>query len=102
MSNPQNLADQLGWCNTTRHHLQDLQGDIRHVERVFIESLAQMRGDQYLNELLARLQPLCNEFGARAQATVQHVEDSHISYVDQQANSVSNQLSAIMGLPQQF
>lgn len=99
MSNQQNLADQLGWCNTTRHYLQDLQNDIRHVARIYAQTVEDLRGDQYLLELLNRLSPLRDEFYNRAEATVCHIDDVHIDYVDQQSDSISNQLSAIMNLP---
>ena len=99
MSNPQNLADQLGWCNTTRHYLHDLQEDVRHVARFYAQTVEDLRGDQYLSELLNRLIPLRDEFNNRAEATVRHIDDVHIDYVDQQSDSVSSQLSVIMNLP---
>ena len=99
MSNPQNLADQLAWCNTTRHYLTDLQNDIRHVAQQYFGTIDGLRGDQYLLELLNRLIPICEEFNVRAEATVRHIEDAHIDYVDQQSDSVSDQLSVIMNLP---
>ena len=102
MSNPQNLADQLGWCNSTRHYLEDLQHDIQHVARQYFETVETLKGDQYLQELWVRLLPLRDEFNTRAEHTFRHIDDVHIDYVNQQADSVSNQLSVIMGLPKPF
>ena len=99
MSSAQNLADQLGWCNTTRHYLQDLQNDIRHVARIYAQTLEDLQGDQYPRELFDRFPPLRDEFYNRAEATVRHIDDVHIDYVDQQSDSVSTQLSVIMNLP---
>jgi hypothetical protein len=101
MSNPQNLADQLGWCNTTRHYLEDLQADIRHVARAYFQTVEDLGGDQYLLELQQRLIPLRDEFNQRAEAACRHIADAHIEYVNQQSDSVSDQLSVIMGLPSQ-
>ncbi len=98
--NVQNLADQLGWCNTTRHYLEDLQHDIQHVARMYYQTLDGLRSDQYLLELFNRLVPICEEFSRRAEATVRHIDDAHIDYVIQQADSLSTQLSEIMNLPQ--
>lgn len=97
--NAQNLADQLGWCITTRDQLQDLQADIRHVARQYYQTIEDLRGDQYLLELLNRLMPLCEEFSRRAEATVRHIDDAHIGYVNAQADAVSAQITVIMNLP---
>lgn len=97
--NAQNLADQLGWCNTTRHHLEDLQSDIRHVARQYYQTIEGLRGDQYLLELLNRLVPVCEEFNRRAEATYRHIDDVHIDYVNQQADSISTHLATAMNLP---
>lgn len=99
MSNTQSLADQLGWCNTTRNQLQDLEADLRHTVQVYFTTIDQMRDDQYLHEAWQRLLPFRDEFQARAEATCRHIDDAHIDYVNQQADSVSTQLSAIMNLP---
>lgn len=94
----QSLADQLAWCNTTRVHLQELQASLAHGAARFEGLLADLRDAQYVNELLARLQPYQQEFTNRMNQTNRHIDESHISYINGRSAFVSDRLSAIQGM----
>lgn len=95
MGAQQSLEDQLRWCNQSRRNLQDLQQDLRNAALGFIGTIDELKSQQYLQELLARIAPLCDEFYDLAYQTSQHIEDAHIGYVMQQADSVCNQIEVI-------
>lgn len=95
MGTQQSLEDQLRWCNQSRRNLQGLQQDLRNAALTFIGTVDELRSQQYLQELLARIAPLCDEFNDLAYQTSQHIEDAHIEYVMQQADSVCNQITVI-------
>jgi len=89
----QKLADQLGWCITSRDYLQQLDSELRHVTRQHFESLQALRSQNYMDEYLQRLTRLAHEFSDQAEATVRHIEQEHMTYIDQQARLISSVLS---------
>jgi hypothetical protein len=97
--NEQSLADQLGWCNTTRVHLQELQNELAHGAAHFDGLLAGLRDAKYVSELLARLVPYQQEFTHRMTQTNRHIDESHISYINGRSAFVCDQLAAIQARP---
>ena len=97
MSNSsQSLANQLGWCSTTRHYLEDLGADIRHVGQIYDQTISDMASADYFDEYLKQLIPLCEEFNARAEDTVRHIDDVHVAYVNRQSDTVRAELDIIL------
>lgn len=99
MSNVQDLADQLQWCVTTRRHLEGLQNELIQSARLYYQTIDELQGNQYLLQLLQRLLPLRDEFNRRAEVAYRHIDSDHVDYVNQQADSIANQLASIMNLP---
>lgn len=95
----QGYANQLGWCITTRDYLSNLQEEIKHVGRQYHGCCEELRSNHYMSELMPRLDAKMREFVSLADATIVHVENVHLSYINERAKFVSEELRAIQNAP---
>lgn len=91
------LADQLGWCVTTRDHLLDVikavqvtQEQINLTIRVLYQNAPQELSERLKNDYLA--------FNHQADETIQHIHKHHIEYVNAKADDVREALVTIQNL----
>ena len=91
-SSPQSLANQLGWCVTSRDYLTNLQGEIKYLGREYYNHIEQLRGCHYLDEPLRKLRPLMLAFVQAADEVVKHIENEHLAYIKAKAKDVSEKL----------
>jgi lipopolysaccharide biosynthesis regulator YciM len=97
MSNePQSLANQLGWCITTRDYLEDLNGEVNHIARQYENSVDFLRTHGYFAELLAEISKMHDEFQIKADELVRHINNEHLSYINAQSNAVSGAIQSLL------
>lgn len=97
MSNePQSLANQLGWCITTRDYLEDLNGEIAHIARQYENSVDFLRTHGYLGELLNEISAMQDEFQIKAEELIKHINNEHLSYINAQSSAVSGAIQSLL------
>ncbi|WP_028453075.1 hypothetical protein [Chitinilyticum aquatile] len=97
MQSSANLADQLAWCITTRDYLTNLQEEIKYAGKQYYSSVQDLANERYLNEMLQQLHPVMMDFIQQADEVVRHIEDEHLSYINDRARFVSEKLKQVLG-----
>ena len=97
MSQQQSLADQLGWCNTTQYHLNNLNMELKSVARQYRSSIDNLREFGYIAEMMPHLESLCSEFEESINSVVNYIESEHIEYVYNRSKTIQDMLSNKLG-----
>ncbi len=92
------LADQLGWCITTKDYLNNLNQELMYVKGNYRNSVDTLRGAGYLQELMPSLEKICQEFEEEVEGLVRYIEDEHTAYVQGRSATISEQINQAMGL----
>ncbi len=92
MKNTQSLANQLGWCITTKNHLIELNGELAQVSKQYDEMVSNLRQRNYLSELLLQTQKMQQEFQKETNDLIKHIEREHLEYLDKQARGIKESL----------
>lgn len=88
------LADQLGWCVTSKDHLKNLSDAIK-ISQSNLENIVlalQLTGFSEYNNLLL---PLKEQFDKGATETQQFIHNRHISYLDEQVKIINEKLDEL-------
>lgn len=93
MTTTQSLADQLGWCITTKDYLNNLNQEFSYITRQYEQLVDQLKQQQYLTELLAQIEAMQQEFQQQADDLIRHVEGEHLAYIDNQSRIVQASLA---------
>ena len=93
MSDPQSLANQLGWCITTQDYLNDLNHELRYVAGQYESMVTMLQEYGYIEELLKPIQGMLHEFSESADDLVRHVEGEHLAYIEKQSKHIQGVLS---------
>jgi hypothetical protein len=92
MSDQQSMANQLQWCSNTIDLLKDFHLQIRQVAGQYEKTVLELREQQYLEELLAEVYLMQQEFFNCAKELTQHIETEHLGYLDDQAKVLYSQI----------
>lgn len=92
------LADQLGWCITTKDYLNNLNAEMLYVANQYNNMVEQLQSTGYMNDLLPMIVNLSSEFQKEINDIVKYVEGEHISYIQKQASAVSDQINKLMNI----
>lgn len=92
------LADQLGWCITTKDYLNNLNSEMLYVANRYTDMVEQLQSTGYMNDLLPMIQNLNNEFDKEIKELVKYIEGEHIAYIQKQSSAVSDQINKLMNL----
>lgn len=94
MADVQELADQLGWCNTTRNYLEELTEKLRGVNRTYELTIEDFTAKGYFSDLREDLglDAMQQEFADMTNNLIRYIEDEHIDYIDEESQIVQNAL----------
>jgi DNA-binding FrmR family transcriptional regulator len=95
MSTTQSLADQLGWCITTKDYLNDLDQELGYVAGQYERLVDELKQQHYLTELLTQIEAMQQEFQRQADDLIRHVEAEHLAYIDNQSRIVQGSLGGL-------
>ena len=95
MTTNQSLADQLGWCITTKDYLNDLNHDLSHVAGQYERLVDEIKQQQYLAELLTQIEAMQQEFQQQADELIRHMEGEHLAYIDNQSRILQGSLAGL-------
>ena len=82
------LADQLGWCITTKDYLNDLNSELKYISNSYNEAVDELREYGYLEEMLPNLQQLSQEFEDEINKIITYIENDHLDYIDKQSQTI--------------
>jgi hypothetical protein len=92
------LADQLGWCITTKDYLNNLNGEMLYVASQYQNMVEQLQSTGYMRDLLPMIENLNYEFDKEIKEIVKYIEGEHIAYIQKQSSAVSDQINKLMNL----
>jgi len=95
MADTQRLADQLGWCITTKDYLNNLDNELRHIASQYQHTVDELKQHGYMADLLPRIEQLNETFQNETQALIRYVEEEHLAYIDKQSRSIGETLEAL-------
>jgi hypothetical protein len=93
MNDTQSLANQLGWCITTKDYLNNLNTETRYVANQYEAMVDMLKKSNYLAELLPQIQQMQQEFQESTDDLIKHIESEHLAYIENQSKSVQSILS---------
>jgi hypothetical protein len=93
MNDTQSLANQLGWCITTKDYLNNLNSETRYVAKQYEAMVDMLKQSNYLAELLPQIQQMQQEFQESTDDLIKHIESEHLAYIENQSKSVQSILS---------
>ena len=94
--NTNSLADQLGWCVTTKDYLNGLNNEMLFVKNHYQNMVTNMRRRGYMRELLPMIENMSTDFGAEINALVKYIEDEHLAYIQVQADATASAITTLM------
>jgi hypothetical protein len=89
------LADQLGWCITTKDHLNNLNSELKYVAQYYNDGIDNLKSWGYFEEKLPHLEQLSNDFEQEINELIGYIENDHLEYVDRQSQAILAQLPGV-------
>jgi len=84
------LAEQLGWCITTKDYLNNLNAELKYVSNSYLNFADELKNSGYLEEMLLNLNLdiLTQEFEEEIDKLIQYIENDHLDYIDNQSQTI--------------
>jgi hypothetical protein len=88
------LADQLGWCITTKDYLNNLNAELKYVSNSYLNFADELKNSGYLEEMLLNLNLdiLTQEFEEEIDKLIQYIENDHLDYIDKQSQTIQGHM----------
>ena len=86
------LADQLGWCITTKDYLNGLNSELKYVANNYVSAVDDLKQYGYIEEMLPDLEQLSQEFDSEINRIIQYIENEHFDYIDKQSQTIRDQM----------
>lgn len=87
------LADQLGWCITSKDHLQELSYAITSAENNINNTMMMLQQHSF-SEANKLLLPLQEKFHTGATETQKFIAEKHIKYLEDRSKAIADKLRA--------
>ncbi len=88
----QQLADQLGWCITTKDFLNELNNELKYVASRYESMVESLEAGNYLQEMLNQIRFMQEEFKNETDSLIGYIEREHLDYIDKQSQKVQSEL----------
>lgn len=97
MSNKTSLADQLGWCITTRDRLTELANAVQ-VSRSNVQNtlIAMAQSNDVPNEVVEFFKDTYQEFNDEADKMINNIQSQHISYINERADDLKKTIQVLL------
>ena len=89
------LANQLGWCITTKDYLNNLNSELKYVANSYLEAVDELREYGYLEEMLPHLENLNQEFEEKVNKLIAYIENDHLDYIDKQSQVIQSKMGVV-------
>lgn len=94
--NTNSLADQLGWCITTKDYLNSLNSEMLFVKNQYQNMVTNLRSSGYMSDLLPMIDNMNVDFGAEINALVKYIQDEHLAYIQVQADATASTIETLL------
>ena len=94
--NTNSLADQLGWCITTKDHLNKLNSEMLFVKTQYENTLTNLRSTGYMTDLLPMIENMSADFGTEIHNLVKYIQDEHLAYIQVQADATAATIEKVI------
>ena len=96
--NPNSLADQLGWCITTKDYLNNLNSEMLYVKNQYQNMVTNLRSSGYMSDLLPMIENMSTDFDTEINALVKYIQDEHLAYIQVQADATASAINTLMDI----
>lgn len=96
--NANSLADQLGWCITTKDYLNNLNSEMLFVKTRYENMITNLRSSGYMSDLMPMIENMSADFGTEIHQLVKYIQDEHIAYVQVQADATASTIEQIVNI----
>lgn len=86
------LSDQLGWCITSKDHLQNLS-DAVQVSANNLDNIVEMMYQSNFPEFNEQLLPIQEKFHAGSTETQKFIAEHHLAYLERQVKKITEILN---------
>ena len=95
-SNIQSLANQLGWCKTSKDYLIGLNNKLHSVSNEYQVTVDELRNKGYMADLLPQIEEMNREFQEISSELMGHIEQEHLAYIEKQSVGIRGALEKVM------
>jgi len=92
----QSLANQIGWCRTTKDYLIGLNDEFYSVAKNYQDIVDELRSQGYMADLLPQIEEMNREFTESSSDLIGHIEREHLAYIENQSVGIHGALRKIM------
>jgi len=94
MAEIEELADQLGWCNTTRNYLEELTEKLIGVNSNYKLTVDDFTAKGYFSDLREDLglDEMQQEFTDMTNNLIRYIESEHIDYINEESQMLQDAL----------
>lgn len=89
------LADQLGWCITTKDYLNNLNAEMIYVGNQYESMVAQLTSSGYMQDLLPMIESMKHEFHHEVRHLIKYIEDEHLAYIHTQSSAIAGTIESL-------
>jgi len=97
-NNTQSLANQLGWCRTSKDYLIGLSNKLHSVSSEYQSTVDDLRNRGYMADLLPQIEEMNREFQELSSDLIGHIEKEHLAYIEKQSVGIRGALEKVMGM----
>ena len=94
--NSNSLADQLGWCITTKDYLNNLNSELLFVKDRYQNMVFYLRSSGYMSDLLPIIDNMSADFGEEINELVKYIQDEHLAYIQVQADATASAIETLL------
>jgi hypothetical protein len=94
--NPNSLANQLGWCITTKDYLNNLNSELLFTKNRYENMVADLRSTGYMSDLLPMIENMNADFGEEINELIKYIQDEHLAYIQIQADATASAINTLI------
>ena len=93
--NLQSLANQLGWCITTKDYLNNLINEFNYLENKYKTMVDELKSMGYMADLLTQIQKMNEELQEVSSDLKKHIYE-HLAYIEKQSTGIREVLEKLL------
>ena len=95
MSDTQTMADQLGWCITTKDALKELEQSLYRVANDYDATVETLRATRVFNEYAAVVEQRQEHFRESVRDLLSSIQNDNLAYINKQSARIQQELQKI-------
>jgi len=90
------MADQLGWCITTKDYLSQLENELLFISKQYGDLLNDLQAAGYAKQGLDTIRGNYQRFESEIDDLLRHLRSDHYDYIDKQCEKIKNTLNVML------